>query len=467
MGVISTVKRWISMLFKNDAEKEFNIKSITSQQMESVLAKCEKVYNGRPSWLDEEDGIRTINFAKSICSETARLTTLAVSISVDGSGMGDYIQSVIDKSYYNLRGWVQRGFARGTAIIKPNGNGLDVFTPGEFLITSVDDNSNINGIVFKDHYEENGRFYTRFEYHRFETDNVYAISNRSYVSDNPDSLGKKIDITKTKWSELLPDAYITKSNDERLDAPLFGVFTTPDANDIDSSSPLGQPLFAPALEELKDLDIAYSRNAGELKDSRRIVLADDRLLLPTGVNLKTRKPIINLPKFVKNVSGTDPKEFYQEINPQLNTDIRKTGINQQLSFIAYKCGYSNGYFSFDEKTGVVTATQIEADQQRTIQFIKDCRDKLQNCMDGVIYAVQVMAELYGLAPSGTYEVEYGFGDIIYSYEEDKANWWKYVVQGKMPAWKYFVKFENMTEDEAKALTAEAEPKESTLYGEEE
>lgn len=455
------------MLFKNDAEKEFNIKSITSQQMESVLTKCGMIYNGHPPWLDEEDGIRTINFAKSICSETARLTTLAVSISVDGSGMGDYIQSVIDKSYYNLRGWVQRGFARGTAIIKPNGKGLDVFTPGEFLITSVDDNSNINGIVFKDHYEENGRFYTRFEYHRFEADNVYAISNRSYVSDNPDSLGKKIDITKTKWSELLPDAYITKSNDERLDAPLFGVFTTPDANDIDSSSPLGQPLFAPALEELKDLDIAYSRNAGELKDSRRIVLADDRLLLPTGVNLKTRKPIINLPKFVKNVSGTDPKEFYQEINPQLNTDIRKTGINQQLSFIAYKCGYSNGYFSFDEKTGVVTATQIEADQQRTIQFIKDCRDKLQNCMDGVIYAVQVMAELYGLAPSGTYEVEYGFGDIIYSYEEDKANWWKYVVQGKMPAWKYFVKFENMTEDEAKALTAEAEPKESTLYGEEE
>ena len=125
------------MLFKNDAEKEFNIKSITSQQMESVLTKCGMIYNGHPPWLDEEDGIRTINFAKSICSETARLTTLAVSISVDGSGMGDYIQSVIDKSYYNLRGWVQRGFARGTAIIKPNGKGLDVFTPGEFLITSV------------------------------------------------------------------------------------------------------------------------------------------------------------------------------------------------------------------------------------------------------------------------------------------------------------------------------------------
>lgn len=454
------------MMFRNDAEKEFNIKSIISPEMESVLSKCELIYSGRPPWIDHEDNIRTINFAKSICSETARLTTLAVSITVDGPGMGEYIQSVIDKSYYNLRGWVQRGFARGTAIIKPNGGGLDVFTPNEFLITSVDDNSNINGVVFKDHYGENGKYFTRFEYHRFEVDNIYAISNRAYVSENSESLGKKIDLEKTKWADLLPDAYITKANDEKLDAPLFGVLTTPDANDFDSVSPLGQPLFSQAIEELKDLDIAYSRNAEEIKDSKRIVLSDDRLLLPSGENLKMRKSLFKLPKFVKNVSGTDAKEFYQEINPQLNTDTRKNGINQQLSFIAYKCGYSNGYFSFDEKTGVVTATQIEADQQRTIQFIKDCRDKLQNCMDGVIYAIQVMAELYGLAPSGTYEVEYGFGDIIYSYEEDKANWWKYVVQGKVPAWKYFVKFENMSEDEAKALVAEAEPDEPTLFGEE-
>ncbi len=179
------------------------------------------------------------------------------------------------------------------------------------------------------------------------------------------------------------------------------------------------------------------------------------------------KQDIRLPKFVRNVFGSSVNEFYQEINPQLNTETRKVGINMYLSFIAYKCGYSNGYFVFDEKTGMVTATQIEADQQRTIQFIKDCRDKLENCMDGLIYALQIMAELYGLAPSGQYEVEYGFGDIIYSYEEDKANWWKYVVNRKIPAWKYFVKFENMTEEEAKALTEEAQPEEPTLFGKEE
>lgn len=455
------------MFFKNDAEKEFNIKSITSSQMEAVLNRCAMIYGGHPPWLDAKDHIKTINFAKSVCAETARLTTLAVSIHVDGSGMGEYIQSVIDKSYYRLRAWVQRGFAQGTIILKPNGGGIDAFTPEDFMVTSVDDNGQINGIVFKDSYQEGGKCFTRLEYHRFEKDNVYAISNRAYVSDNPDSLGRKTDIGNTRWSDLMLDAYITKANDEKLDAPLFGVFTTPDANDIDPDSPLGQPLFAPAIEELKDLDIAYSRNAGEIKDSQKIVLLGETLIYTAGQKLFGMKRDITLPHYVRNVSGNGEKDFYQEINPELHTDIRKTGINQQLSFVAYKCGYSNGYFAFDEKTGVVTATQIEADQQRTIQFIKDCRDKLQACMDGVIYAVQVMAELYGLAPSGAYEVEYGFGDIIYSYEEDKANWWKYVVQGKIPAWKYFVKFENMSEEEAKALVAEAEPKEPTLYGEEE
>ena len=38
--------------------------------------------------------------------------------------------------------------------------------------------------------------------------------------------------------------------------------------------------------------------------------------------------------------------------------------------------------------------------------------------------------------------------------------------GKVPAWLYFVKFEGMTEEEAKAMVKEAEPKEPTLFGEE-
>ena len=175
---------------------------------------------------------------------------------------------------------------------------------------------------------------------------------------------------------------------------------------------------------------------------------------------------MQLPDYVKMVYGNGQDEFYQEINPTLNTEVRIKGINNLLSQIGFKCGFSNGYFVFDEKTGMMTATEVEADDRRTIQLIKDIRDKIESCLDDLIYAVNVFADLYGLAPAGDYEVVYDFGDIVYNREEDKIRWWQYVQANKVPAWLYFVKFEGMSEDDAKAMVTEAAPNAPPLFGEE-
>ena len=94
------------------------------------------------------------------------------------------------------------------------------------------------------------------------------------------------------------------------------------------------------------------------------------------------------------------------------------------------------------------------------------RDKLESALDGALYALNVYADLYGITPAGEYETTYDFGDITYNREEDRARWWQYVIQGKVPAWMYFQKFEGMSEEDAKAMIAEAEPKENTLFSEE-
>jgi A118 family predicted phage portal protein len=151
----------------------------------------------------------------------------------------------------------------------------------------------------------------------------------------------------------------------------------------------------------------------------------------------------------------------------LNTETRVSGINSLLNQIGYKAGFSNGHFVFNESGGIQTATQVEADQQRTIQFIKDVRDRLEECLSGLIYALSVMADLYGFARAGVYEVVYDFGDITYNREEDRARWWGYVQAGKVPAWMFFVKFEGMSEEEAKEMVAEATPKQPSLFGTEE
>lgn len=238
---------------------------------------------------------------------------------------------------------------------------------------------------------------------------------------------------------------------------------TPHANNIEPDSPLSLPIYSNAIEELKDLDIAYSRNAQEVFDSEKIILLDSDRLVPDGTKVSNTvtgfdraRDKMKLPHYVKSVYGDGGGDIYHEINPQLNTDTRIRGMNSLLSQIGYKCGFSNGYFVFNERSGMVTATQVESDDRRTIQLIKDCRDQLEKCLSDVMEAMDKFADLYKLAPSGAYEVAFDFGDITYSYAEDKATWWGYVLQGKVPAWRYFVKFENMSEDDAKAMVEEVE-----------
>ena len=477
MGLITWAKKVIGMIFKRQAEEDFNVESVVSPEMESKIAECANIYRGTPYWANADDNVKTINFAKAICSETARLATLAIGIQIDGSARAAWLQEQIDKIYFQIRHWVEYGMAYGTIILKPNGKGLDIFTPQDFIVTDCD-NEGIYGIVFKDSYSENKKYYTRFEYHRFvevkDGDNnyyPYYISNKAYVSSSANSLGDPIPLNRTKWADLMSETPpILKSNGGKLDGTMFGVLRTPQANNVDISSPLGLSMFTEAIEELKDLDVAYSRNVGEIFDSEKIILADDQLMFGSGTNIKGRYAGMSnekLPHYVKNVFGNGTESFYREIVPSLNTDTRITGINNLLSFVGFKCGYSNGYFVLDEKTGMVTATQVEADDRRTIQLIKDVRDKLESCLDGAIYAINVYADLYGLAPAGNYEITYDFGDITYNREEDRARWWQYVVQGKVPAWMYFRKFEGLSEEDAKAMVQEAQPKNGPRMFEEE
>lgn len=456
MGLFNRIRGWFSMLTKSKATDEFNIEPISSDQMRSWINECVDIYQGNPCWLDEDDHIDTIGFAKALASETARLATLGIGIKLDGSARADWLQEQIDKVYFQLRHWVEYGCAYGTIILKPNGDSVDLYTPDMFEITHVT-NGVIDGVIFHNWKKSGKKWYTRLEYHRFDGD-LYLITNKCYFGDYPDDTKEQVDISVTPWSELREETAIAN-----MKQTLFGVFRTPQANNIDMDSPYGLPIFSEAVQELRDLDVAYSRNSKEIKDSKRLVMLDSDRLLPGGMGNMTRD---TLPDYIKMVDGDTSTEsdVYHEINPTLNTDTRLTGINALLSQIGYKVGFSNGYFVFNESTGIQTATQVEADQQRTIQFVKDVRDKLESCLDGLIYALDVFASLYKLAPSGKYEKAYDFGDITYNREEDRSRWWGYVQAGKVPAWMFFVKFEGLTEEDARKMTEEAQPKESILFG---
>lgn len=462
------------MLFPGMVKEEFGISPITSGEMAAQVSRWDRIYRGSPEWLDADEHITTINFAKALCSETARLTVLGAKIEISGSARADWLMEEINRIYGNIRPWVEYGCNYGTVILKPCDGGVDVYTPADFIVTDAE-NGDISGAAFINRLfdELNKKWYTRLEYHRFEEageERRYIVTNRCYIGDSENDRGKLIAIEKTPWAGVAEEAHIIG-----LDRPLFAVFRTPAANNIEIGSSLGMAIYAEAVQELRDLDIAYSRNAKEILDSKRTVLMDSDRLLPGSVKVGAalRGNVLGrgspMPDYIKLVDGSGAAEsdVYHEINPTLNTDTRLSGINALLSQIGYKAGYSNGYFVFNEQSGIQTATGVEAEQQRTVQFVKDVRDQLEKCLDGLIYALDRFADLYDLAPMGEYEVVYNFGDITYSFDEDRARWWSYVTTGKAPAWMFFVKFEGMSEEDAKAMVAEAQPREPSLFGDEE
>lgn len=477
MRIWNMVRSWISKMFTRDAEKEFDVNSIESAIMEAAIQEWSNIYQGKPPWAD--DDIESFNFAKKLCNETARLTTLDLKINIDGSARADWLQEIANKFIVKMQlEEFEKACAFGHIVIKPNGNSIDYIMPWEYVPTDVDDNGNINGAIFFDRYnDEDGKwYYTRMEYHRFEEVNkdeekAYVITNKTYRSAGKDGLGMPYDMKKTKWSWMQEELAIGN-----IDKPLFSILKMPVANNIDISSPLGCSIFSNAEKELKNLDIAHTRLGDEIFDSQKKVFMGDMLTSYEGMKVKSRispngavdKTGKVLPRYVHILPGTETGNEYHEINPEMKTTERIEGINHFLNLVGVKCGYSTGQFVLDGRTGHVTATQVEADDRETIQFIKQIRDVFQDATDNMLYAANAIADIYNITPVGAYEVTYGFGDITYNWEEDRARHWGYVVQQKYPLWRYYVKFEGMSEEEAKAIVEEAkgENKQTGLFEEE-
>lgn len=446
----------------SDIGKVFGVDLITSSEMDSAIRHWDEISTGKPPWSSVKDDIKTVNMAKHIADTRARLAMLDIGIAISGSARADYLQKIADDLLKQLPDKFADAERLGGMVIKWNGTSWDYILPGHFGITAKDANGNITGAIFASFASQDDGHYTRLEYHRFDGDK-YLVSNKAFKNqlegDGKYALGRQVTLQSVDaWAELKDEVAIAN-----LEKPLFAYYRVHGSNTIDSASPLGLSIFANALTELEAIDIAVSRKNAEVEDSKHITFVGQ-----TVVQNATNKGI-ELPRFVKGLgvglSDGEVSAIHEHV-PTLLTDQRIKDINFNLSMAGVKCGFSEGVFVLDGQTGMITATQVEADDRDTIQTIKADRDALKAALEQAFYGANAMATLYNAAPLGEYEVDYNFGDITYNYSEDKSAWQSYVSRGWVPAWLYFVKFEGMSEEEAKQLTQEASGanEEKRLFG---
>lgn len=477
------------MLFKTNAEKAFGVETYLSPEMDAAIKLWGQLENGKPPWVKGDT--RTIRFSNTVARELAKLITQNIDIKVQSKyGTGETakrIQKAIDDCFLkNAQKNMEKVIRLGGVMAKWNGDGMDYIPPDRFLVTEFDSNGEVTGAIFFSYYQKEKKFYTRAEWHRFEDGErrdeagesvsvrVYRVSNKAFVSDNQDEIGRPTDLKNTKWADI-----VTEFAAENLEKPLFVYIKNPYSNTIDPDSPLGVSCFSECVEELRWLDIAMSTLGVETEDS------EPKMIIGQSAIQYAEANGIELPRMVLKTGLDDMTDKpFEQWQPTLQVASRTDGINFLLSIISYKTGFDPGYFVFNGQTiSVATATQVEATERRTINTVGDYRDIL-SCPDSngdgrigaihdIAYIMDAMAVINGeSAPSefGNYEIYADFADLTRNAEEDRSRALLLTDKGFYPKWYYLVHNEGFTEEKARAIVAEAksenEPKDGGLFGEE-
>lgn len=434
------------MLGRQEVTKPFNVTANVDAKMQSALIAWDKLFTES-----------TTNLASVIASEAARLATIDMQITVAGGERAKAIQTILDLNKDRLRSKLELGCAYGGMILKPSIGGIDFIPATRYIPTSFDSNGNIDGVIFIDQFTKNNKYYTRLEYHRFEIINnerVYTITNKAFKSDNKATLGFEMSLDKVdKWSKLVPEVPVTG-----IDKPLFGYFRMPNANNIDIDSPLGVSIFSKAVESIKDFDMWYSKWRREGKLSDKYLFVDEQAMLKPGAT-GANKAVVNnpLPELIKGLRfGNNANKCIEEFNPEIRVEDFKLALQTQLDIISVQCGFSSGYFSFDTKSGVVTATQIQSEDQRTNSTCTDIQQNYKLAIEGLIYAMEIMQSLYELTPDEEVDISFYLRDLYVNADEDRKRAFDLAEKKYIPKWKYLVDYEGYSEEDAKKLVAEAE-----------
>lgn len=440
-GIVNTVKRFFFP--QAVAEREFGVSPAVSLTMEQHIGLWYAMMVNTPPW--QNCDVKAVGLPAAICREVARPTLVEFTANITGSKRADYLNENFQTAKENFNRALELGLALGGVALKPYIYGdnmlVDVTGAAGFQPTKFDPSGRCIGGVFKDKpVKVNGTYYVRLESHELNG-TTYTIKNKAYYSDSSGSVGADAQLPDIpEWADIEPEVTI-----ENVDGPLFAYFKPPIANTADSNSMCGMSIYGEAatVELIKQADEQWERLRWEYKSSERKVLMDGTSSTADMFN----KRLFEIGPFSPN------GDFFQHIEPQIRDDAIYRGFQNTLRRVEFNIGLSYGDIS-DPQTIEKTATEIRSSKQRKYVLVSSIQAALAHTFDSLIYAMDVYASLYGLAPAGDYEATYDWGDSILDDQETKdkefARDLQLVGADIMNAWELRAKYFNEDEDTAKA-----------------
>ena len=417
--------------------KEFDIDdSSVSEEMSDAFDLWKSMYKDESPWLDDTKGIYSLGLAKQICQSVQQqaLSEMETSITEPGTSeetdkdkndvintRAKFLNSVYQKRLIkNLPNAFEKALALGGMIIKPYmSNGqlyLDFNYQGEFYPISFDDDGNITDIAFFDQFISGKYIYTKVERQTFSQEKrMVVVENKAFKAQIKDStddteqeLGKEIKLSSVeRWSGISEEPVII----EPVDKPLYGYFKVPFSNNIDMKSPLGISVFSPAVSLIQRADEQFSRLDWEYKGGQLAIDVDPTALTYSEGYYGTLAVMDDVQDRLYRKLDMGSDDTYQAWAPSLRDSNYIQGLNIYTNKIEDMLGLARGTLSQVESEAR-TATEIKLLKQKTYITISAIQDSLEDCLLDVVYAMNMFASMYNLAPKGTYDTNIEWKDSI-------------------------------------------------------
>jgi len=398
-----------------------------------------------------------MNMGKAVCSEMAGLVwgeECSINVSMRNrktdteteDPLNAVVQRVLKENAFHqkMQEHIEEGLALGGGALKTwaeirrdmDGNQIDAaklmigYAMADQFVPLAWDNAKVKEGVFISRIAKDGWYYTRLEWHRWNGQ-TYVITNELYRSEitkgevnaeSQDILGVRYPLNEI-YPELEPETVVP------VGESLFTYWRTPIANNLDDNSPLGMSMYGNALETLHALDICYDSFVREFR------LGKKRIIVPASAV----RVVVN-PETGETLRYFDANdETYEALSSDTPNDLKITdnsvtlrveehvsAINAFLSILCMQVGFSAGTFTFDQHTGLKTATEVVSENSKTYKTIKTIQNQLRPAIEHLVRNIIDVAILYKVEnvaslASGGYDINITFDDGVTQDRQTNIN----------------------------------------------
>lgn len=465
-----------AMIGAKTVEKTLHVTPVISSQMESAITLWSVMYKNQAPWLNEPSNmnpvrVTSLGLPSMIASEKARtallefksqITTPIELVEVENEDYtepqkdelgniiptatpkmiteerpignpdrAEFLESQYKKLKRKLRKEIEYGIAKGGLVIKPyyvfnklNDDPtlkavpeieFDFVQADAFYPLAFDATGKIIEAAFIQTKIEKDTTYRKLEYHKLEGNSVTVV-NKAYKSMNNAvntdmmdiDLGEEIPLTDViEWQYLQPSVVI-----KNVTKPLFAYFRMPEANTVDTASPLGVSGYSRAVNLIKDADMQYSRLLWEYEAGEMAVNVDrDAFKFMEDKDGSYHTVLGTMQERLYRRVDVTQDEMFEPYAPLLRDINYNAGLNTILMRIEDVCGISRGTLS-DGAAEARTATELKILRQRSYQTNADIQNAIEDALRDVVYIMNVYCDLYKITAPGDYEISFEWDDSI-------------------------------------------------------